>query len=298
MTGETTPTKRGFALRLVHNLTRLAGTLLLAGFLGACLICLAPGLTSDESDLDSRLSNATIQTLAARRAEQSNVVVFYAHYLQGAVRGDFGTSRLFDTSIGQLLEERVPVTASSVVAGLMAAWTLALVLAAIGVMSRHRVWEAVFAASAGQLLCIPAALLGVLLFLAGAPPAAGVGAVIFPRLYRYSAGLLHAGIGMPHVLAARARGLGSSRILLWHVLPPQLPQLIALAGVSGAAALGAAVPIEVICDSPGIGQLAWRAALGRDLPLLVTLTLINTAIVLAANACADLCLHSLDRNPA
>ena len=86
--------------------------------------------------------------------------------------------------------------------------------------------------------------------------------------------------------------------LVWHVLPPQLPQMIALAGVSAAAALGATVPIEVVCDSPGIGQLAWRAALGRDLPLLVTLTLINAAAVLTANACADVCLHSLDRNRA
>lgn len=298
MTGESTPSAHPLSLRLVRGLARLFGTLLLAGFLGACLICLAPGLTSDESDLDSRLSDATRRTLAAQRAEQSNVILFYARYLRGAVRGDFGTSRLFETSIGQLLKERVPVTASSVVAGLMAAWMLALILAAIGTMSRHRTWEAVFAASAGQLLCIPAALLGVLLFLAGAPPAAGVGAVIFPRLYRYSAGLLRTGLEMPHVLAARARGLGKSRILLWHVLPPQLPQVIALAGVSAAAALGAAVPIEVICDSPGIGQLAWRAALGRDLPLLVTLTLINAAVVLAANTCADLCLHSLDRNRA
>src|SRR5437899_7909220 len=29
-------------------------------------------------------------------------------------------------------------------------------------------------------------------------------------------------------------------------------------------AFGAAIPIEVICDSPGIGKLAWQAALGRE----------------------------------
>jgi peptide/nickel transport system permease protein len=39
-------------------------------------------------------------------------------------------------------------------------------------------------------------------------------------------------------------------------------------------AFGAAIPIEVLCDSPGLGQLAWQAALKRDLPLLVDITLL------------------------
>jgi len=47
--------------------------------------------------------------------------------------------------------------------------------------------------------------------------------------------------------------------------------------------LGAAVPVEALCGIAGIGQLAWQAALGRDLPLLVNLTALVTVITLAAN---------------
>ena len=47
------------------------------------------------------------------------------------------------------------------------------------------------------------------------------------------------------------------------------PQLLALAGVTVSLAFGAAIPVEAIADSPGVGQLAWQAALGRDLPVLV-----------------------------
>ena len=36
--------------------------------------------------------------------------------------------------------------------------------------------------------------------------------------------------------------------------------------------------VEVLCDEPGLGQLAWRAVAGRDLPLLTTLTLLFTAV--------------------
>jgi peptide/nickel transport system permease protein len=53
-------------------------------------------------------------------------------------------------------------------------------------------------------------------------------------------------------------------------------------------AFGAAIPIEALCDSPGIGQLAWQAALNRDLPLIVNLTFILTLITVAANWLASL----------
>ncbi|MFZ0396306.1 MAG: hypothetical protein WCF17_07435 [Terracidiphilus sp.] len=48
------------------------------------------------------------------------------------------------------------------------------------------------------------------------------------------------------------------------------------------------IPLEALCDSPGIGQLAWQAALSRDLPLLVNLTMLFTLVTLGANLAADL----------
>jgi peptide/nickel transport system permease protein len=53
-------------------------------------------------------------------------------------------------------------------------------------------------------------------------------------------------------------------------------------------AFGVAVAVEVVCDFPGIGQLAWKAALARDLPLLVTLTMLVTLATQLANALADI----------
>ena len=103
---------------------------------------------------------------------------------------------------------------------------------------------------------------------------------------------------LPHVLTATAKGLSAPRILLWHVLPLAAPQMLALAGVSVSIAFGAAIPIEVISDAPGIGQLAWQAALGRDLPLLVNLTLFVTLVTLTANSVSDLACKALVEQPA
>jgi ABC-type dipeptide/oligopeptide/nickel transport system permease component len=39
-----------------------------------------------------------------------------------------------------------------------------------------------------------------------------------------------------------------------------------------------------------VGQLAWKAALGRDLPVLVTITLVITTLTIVLNWCIDLIL--------
>ena len=90
------------------------------------------------------------------------------------------------------------------------------------------------------------------------------------------------------MLTARAKGLGNIRVLLWHILPGAAPQLLALAGVSVSLAFTAAIPVEALCDIPGIGQLAWKAALGRDVALLVNLTMIVTLVTIIANSLSEM----------
>jgi peptide/nickel transport system permease protein len=45
--------------------------------------------------------------------------------------------------------------------------------------------------------------------------------------------------------------------------------------------------VEALCGLPGVGQLAWQAALARDLPLLTNLTILVTLVTLLANSGAD-----------
>jgi ABC-type antimicrobial peptide transport system permease subunit len=59
---------------------------------------------------------------------------------------------------------------------------------------------------------------------------------------------------LPHITAARARGLGEIRILAWHVLPVAGPQMIALAGITVSIALGAAFPSKPYADCPALAN--------------------------------------------
>jgi peptide/nickel transport system permease protein len=81
------------------------------------------------------------------------------------------------------------------------------------------------------------------------------------------------------LLAARARGLAPWTLAWRYVLLPAAGQLTALAGVALVLAFGVLIPMEALCDVPGIGWLTWKAAVARDLPLLCGLALIITFVV-------------------
>jgi peptide/nickel transport system permease protein len=261
---------------------------LLAGFLGATLVRFAPGFGVDQEELDSRLSRESIHALRTSNADQTALPIFYFHYLGRLLCGDWGTSRTLQRPVSQLVAERLPETLKSVGFGLATGWSFGFCLAVAVVMSRAWYVDLLGGLAAGILLCLPAAVLAMLFVLAQAPATLLLGLVIFPKVFRYSRNLLARSAALPHVLTARAKGLGNMRVLIWHILPAAAPQLMALAGVSVSLAFTAAIPMEALCDIPGIGQLAWKAALDRDVALLINLTMIVALVTLVANSLPDL----------
>jgi len=181
-------------------------------------------------------------------------------------------------------------------AGLGYGWSAALLLATLATVSRRAATVLAVMAVSGSLLSIPSAVLATICLLLRLSPAIAIGAVVFPRVFPNAYEQLRASMGAPHVLSARARGLPATRLFLFHVVPPALMPLVALGGVSMTLAFGASIPVEALADSPGLGQLAWQAALGRDLAVLVSVTLLLTAITVIANVVTDLVLTRLERH--
>ena len=287
---------------LIRQMRRILLTVLLGGLLGATLVRLGPGFGVDERELDSRLSAESQQAIRADRARDNNIVWFYVRYLAGLPRGDFGFSRSLNRPVSELLKERLPLTLVSLGYGVFGGVAIGLAMALLTVWWRAPGAEIVPAILSGLFLAAPAAVIA-LVFLwigPGIPNASrwAIALVVFPQVYRYAKNQLAAMSQSPHVLAARAKGLSSWRVLWAHILTPSAPQLAALAGISVSLAFGASIPIEVISDTPGIGQLAWRAAMDRDLPLLVTITVFVALMTLVVNSLADLGLAAWKNSPA
>ncbi|HLY91794.1 MAG TPA: ABC transporter permease [Candidatus Angelobacter sp.] len=277
---------------------RLVAIMLLASLAGAMLMRFAPGFASDDQELNSGLSAESIQALRQARQADANIPRFYAHYLASLVKGDLGTSRSLNQPVKDLLRERLPVTLFNLAFALAVGWLLGLALAVAAQILRWPVLNFLANGLSGTFISTPAAAMALVFLLLRLPPAFAAALLVFPKIYRYTQNLLQQSADMPHVLTARAKGAGPLRVLAWHIAPMALPQLIALIGVSISIGIGVLLPIEVVSDVPGIGQLAWQAAQSRDLPLLVNLTMIVTFVTVCATLISDAAQRRLTRSAA
>jgi peptide/nickel transport system permease protein len=270
------------------KLLSATAVVLVAGLACATMVRFAPGFGVDERELDGRLNSESIAALRNQSAQQSSVAHFYFAYVRGLLHGDLGQARTFSQPVAQLLKDRAPVTERNIAYGLGLAWAATLASALVLVVLRSRTAELLCSATAVALISLPAAVLALLAVMARKPAGVAIAAALFPVLFRYARNVLQKNSAATWVMAARARGVTQTWILLRHILRGAAPELIALGGISLNMAFGAALPVEVVADSAGIGQLAWQAALARDLPLLVTITGIVAALTLLANAAASL----------
>src|SRR5579872_2033509 len=111
------------------KLLRLSAIMLLAGLIGATLIRIAPGFSADEQQLNSSLSDRSLQAIRQAHLANADLPRFYLRYLSGLVRGDLGISQSLNEPVGELLRERLPATVRSLAVAVMLAWVLGLSLA-------------------------------------------------------------------------------------------------------------------------------------------------------------------------
>lgn len=286
------------ATRIARHGLAIMATVLLGGFLAATLVRLAPGFEVDEEQLDPRLNTASVQALREQRQQERSVVRFYLSSMKRALHGDLGASISLGQPVTALLRERAPLTLRLVAVGLLLSWSMALALALSAAWLRFPAYDVMTTMLSGLFLCVPAAVLALLSVLWNVPGSLAIALIVFPRVYRYTHNLLAKAYSLPHIVTARAKGLNEARILAWHVIPLAGPQLLAVAGVSVSIAVGAAIPVEALCGLAGVGQLAWQAALARDLPLLMNITILMTLVTLLANSGADVIAHVLQRQDA
>jgi len=281
-----------FSNRLVSNLITLAVVVLAGGFFAAALVRYSPGFDSIPEDLDPGISPATLRVLHEQRGREDSLAVFYARYLASAIHGDFGVSQNLKQPVTELLRQRTPVTARLVLEGTAGGWLLASVLAWMAAWTRRVAYgEALEAAAfsvSGLFLAIPPAVLALAFFFYRAPLGLALSLALLPRLFGTMRALLDDCWSSGALLAARSRGVGPIVVATRYVLLAASPQLIALFGVALVLAFGLSIPIEALCDVPGLGALALQAATSRDMPLLCGMALIITFFVTFVHAAGDL----------
>lgn len=88
--------------------------------------------------------------------------------------------------------------------------------------------------------------------------------------------------------AARARGVRPAIIVLRHDLRQAAIPLLTLAGFLLPALVGGSVLVETVFGVPGLGLLFYDATFARDVPVIMALTLVSGVATLAGVVLADL----------
>ena len=258
-------------------------TLLLLVTLGTILLMrFAPGYSSEAAELDPRYAQSARARL---EMHATSPLALVRDTFTGLLHGDLGRSRQYDLPVSDLVRPRLAVSLNLLLRSIALGWLISFSLA---LLVAHRRRLRLLALPFTLLLAVPTGAMATVCLLSGqGGPTLVLTILIAARDFKFSRLALQHALAAPYLLQARAQGLGPLRILRAHLLPEMLPRLRALAFLSILTAVSALVPVEVLFDEPGVGQLAWSAALNRDLPVLLAVTLLVAAVVLAAGLLAD-----------
>ena len=247
-------------------------------------------------------------------------------YIGGVVTADLGHSYRFGAPVLTILFERLPSTLLLTITAFFVALGLGVLLGTIAAMRVGSWIDTVVTVVALAFYATPIfwfALMSILLFAVVVnwlPPVGyqTIGAeytglahaldvahhLILPML---TLGLFYMAIyarlartsflevmRMEYVTAARAKGLRESRVVTAHILRNAILPVISMAGFQAGHLIGGTVLIETIFAWPGIGRLAFEAALGRDYTLLLGVFLMTSIMVILFNLITDLIYSVVD----
>jgi peptide/nickel transport system permease protein len=297
-------------------LRRLAMTIpivVLASFLVFGLVLLVPG----DPAITLAGDNATaeqIEIIRDRLGLDDPIWVQYGRWAADAVQGDLGESLFTGRSVTKSIGERLPVTMSLAAVSVVVALLIAIP-AGILAATRRGTWmdtSATVGASLG--LAMPSFWLGAVLVLIfalrlgwlpatgyvpfGDDPVAWLKHLILPALTLGTAAAaettrqLRASLSdvlqQDYVRTARAVGTRSRVVIGKHAMKNAAMPVVTVLGFQIAFLLGGSVIVEQLFALPGLGGLAIRAVLDRDLPVIQGVVLFTTILVVTINLAVDM----------
>ena len=266
--------------------------------------------------------DASEDALAALREQlglNAPLVTRYVSWVWNALQGDFGISHSFRVPVSELISERLPMTISLAVAGMLVTLVLALSLGITAAAQHGRAgdWGVMFLSQLG--IAVPAFWLLILLVMLFAvklrwlppggfagwdDPVAALRSLILPTvalalvqsavLARVTRSSALEVMRQDFVRTARASGLSHRRILWRHVLPNALVPIVTIVGMQFAALVTGTIVIENVFYLPGLGRLIFQSIANRDLPTVQALVMLFAAIVVTANFVVDLLYVAID----
>lgn len=237
----------------------------------------------------------------------------YIDYMAGVIKGDFGTSYVYNRPVTSLIAERIPSTLMITLTSLLIALVLGSCIGILSAVKQYSMFDYVFMVLALIGVSMPIFWLGLMLVnlfsvQLGWLPAIGMGSMekglwdvishmilpcfclctipmaTFARITRSS--MLEV-IHNDSVNALRARGISEKSIIWKHALKNALPPIVTVFGLQLASTFTGAILTESIFSWPGMGTMIVSAIDNRDYMLIQGTVLFMGVVFVVVNLLVD-----------
>ena len=291
--------------------------LIVALLVAATVMTLAFVLTRLSGDLATSIAgpNATAEDIAAIRLAYGldrPVLTQFFDWVGRAITGDLGESYFFKARVSSLIADRMPVTLTLGLTGLVIALTISIPMGVLAAVRENTAFDRAVQIVALLGQAMPSFWLSLILMITfgltlGWLPISGEGSwehyvmpgivlafSAVPSLTRLTrAGMIQA-MGSDYIRTARAKGLTRASILLKHALRNAAIPVVAIAAVQLGFMLGGSIVIEQVFALHGVGYLAWESIGKNDFPVVQAVVLVLAIIYVGLTMLADLMNAVLD----
>ncbi len=301
------PTVIGFILK---RLLWMAITLWVVFTVSFFLMRAVPG---GPFDGERRLEPEIEANMAKRYHLDEPLWMQYGRELNNTVHGDLGDSyRLADFSVGEIIEQGFPISASLGVVALAFALSLGITAGIVSAVRRGTLLDVSLMGVATVGIALPNFVIAgitIILFVFIWPifPAAGwgsLGQLILPGFClgapyaAYVARLTRTGmldvLGRDYIRTAYAKGLPTRTVILRHALKGAMLPVVSFLGPAIAGILTGSLVVEQIFAIPGLGMHFIQAATQRDYTLAMGLVMLYTTLLYTMNLLVDISYAYLD----
>lgn len=243
----------------------------------------------------------------------------YVKWVGRALQGDLGYSIQLGVPVTAVIASRVGNTLVLTVAAAVIAFVFALPVGIYSAIRRGRVSDRLITVVTFGIMSIPAFFLAMILIrvfsaqlkvlpssgmitpgFAGTPeqvtwdvirhlimPATVLAAMSFATYSRYIRSSTSELLDADFVRALFAKGLSRRSVIYGHVLKNAAKPIVTVLMLAVPGLLSGALITETVFSWSGIGRLGYDAAVGRDYPLLMGITLLLALVTLLANLLGD-----------
>lgn len=297
----------------VFLLQRL-GQALVAIFGVMTLVFFIQRLTGDPTYLlvPETATQADIEAMRKSLGLDQPLVVQYMQYLWDMLRLDFGVSYVQNVPVAEIIASRLPYTLQLAGGALLVAFVIGLPVGlAMAVWHKRRATNLLMGLVLGAQ-SMPTFWSGILMIMIfgvwlGWLPPSGSGSLAHLIMPSIALGLLsmatYARIARSSVLdemskdyvrSARARGVGTGRLVGKHLIRNSLIPVISISALEISQLLAGAVIVETVFAWPGLGQLTVQSVQARDFVVVQGIVLLGAFVTITVNLLADILYSVVD----